>query len=79
MDMKEKDPVLELFDVFRQVMEEVVEENKNNEEVTFRKQTAELGKSLWWFMDEMMKAGFSNKQAFALLQSIVIEGVQKNG
>lgn len=79
MNMKEKDPVLELFDFFRQVMEEVVDETKNNEEATFRKQTAELGRSLWWFMEEMENAGFTNKQAFALLESIVIEGVKKNG
>lgn len=82
MDMKEKDPtndLLEFFDVIRQVLEAEVAAPKASEHEVFSKQCKELGQSLWVFMAEMEAVGFTNKQAFALLQSLVIEGVHKNG
>lgn len=72
MNMKEKDPVLELFDVLRQVMEAEV---ANTTEAQFRTRCADVGKNLWWFMDEMLKAGFSNTQAFTLLRLIIVDPV----
>ena len=79
MDINEKDPAMELlefFDVIRQAMEQTA--NKDGE-MQFRAQCADLANNLWWFMEEMVKVGFSNAQAFVLLESIVIEGVKKNG
>lgn len=73
--MSEQDYVLELFDSLRKIMEGFVDETEKNEEAMFRKQSADVGKNLWWFMDEMLKAGFSNTQAFTLLRLMVIDPV----
>lgn len=73
--MSEKDIVLDFFDLIAHIMEEAATEVDKESE--YRKQCSDLAKSLWAFMEEMMNVGFNNKQAFALLQSIVIDGVTR--
>lgn len=75
MDMKEKDPVLELFDVFRQVMENAVLESENQ----FQKQVHELAVAMKTTYDEFRLVGFTNEQAFSLTRILLLGGVNKNG
>ena len=75
MDMKEKDPVLEMFDVFRQIMEEAVLESENQ----IQKQTHELAVALRTIYDEFRNVGFTNEQAFSLTRILLLGGINKNG